>query len=204
MNVHLLLFDGFGEMVSLAPFEVLKRANEVGADFDIKLISANGTLDVGTAYGVKIRADELLLEENRPDLLIVPGGGWNHRAIKGARKEAEKGDIPRYIGRVHLIGTIVAGVCTGGMLLAEAGILKGKKIAMHHLAADELKDYGAEMAGARIVDEGSIITARGVTAGVDLGLWIVERFYGPTVASAVEVRMEYERRGIVIRREGDQ
>jgi len=94
-------------------------------------------------------------------------------------------------------GTIVAGVCTGGMLLAASGILNGRKATMHYLAQNEISEYGAELLRYRIVDQGNIITARGVTSGLDLGLWITERFASPKIAAAVEYRMEYERRGVV-------
>lgn len=65
--------------------------------------------------------------DNRPDLLIVPGGGWNHKAKHGARKQAELGTLTKMIREMHNEGTIVAGVCTGGMLLAASGILNDKK-----------------------------------------------------------------------------
>ena len=135
--------------------------------------------------------------DNRPDLLIVPGGGWNHKAEHGARKQAELGNLTKMIREMHDAGTIVVGVCTGGMLLAAAGILNGRKATMHHLAQNEISEYGAELLRYRIVDQGNIITARGVTSGLDLGLWITERFASTQIAAAVEYRMEYERRGVV-------
>ena len=110
--------------------------------------------------------------ENRPDLLIVPGGGWNHKAEHGARKQAELGTLTKMISEMHNAGTIVAGVCTGGMLLAASGILNGRKATMHYLAQDEMSEYGAELLHYRIADRGDVITARGVTSGVDLGLWM--------------------------------
>ncbi|HDX9696177.1 TPA: DJ-1/PfpI family protein, partial [Bacillus thuringiensis] len=103
----------------------------------------------------------------------------------------------KMIREMHNAGTIVAGVCTGGMLLAVSGILNGKKVTMHHLAQNEMSEYGAELLPYRIVDQGNVITARGVTSGIDLGLWITERFASSQIAAAVEYRMEYERRGIV-------
>lgn len=86
------------------------------------------------------------------------------------------------------------------MLMAASGILRDKKVAMHYLSKDELSKYGADYAGYRIIDEGSVITSRGVTSGIDLALWIIERFAGADIAAAVEHRMEYERRGVVWRK----
>ncbi|UYX49991.1 DJ-1/PfpI family protein [Bacillus thuringiensis] len=197
MKIQIVLFDGFGELVSFAPFEVLRRAIEEGAPFTVEFVSSEPKHEVTTSFGVTVKLHDFLRMDNRPDLLIVPGGGWNHKAERGARKQAEIGTLTKMIREMHNEGTIVAGVCTGGMLLAAAGILDGKKATMHHLAQSEISEYGAELLRYRIVDQGNIITARGVTSGLDLGLWITERFASSKIAAAVEYRMEYERRGVV-------
>ncbi|AXO99171.1 MULTISPECIES: DJ-1/PfpI family protein [Bacillus] len=197
MKIQIILFDGFGELVSFAPFEVLNRAIEEGAPFTVELVSSERKQEVTTSFGVTVKLHDFLRMDNRPDLLIVPGGGWNHKAKHGARKQAEIGTLTKMIREMHNEGTIVAGVCTGGMLLAASGILNDKKATMHHLAQSEMRKYGAELLPYRIVDQGDIITARGVTSGVDLGLWITERFASSKIAAAVEYRMEYERRGVV-------
>ncbi|MFE9077880.1 AraC family transcriptional regulator [Bacillus cereus] len=197
MKIQIVLFDGFGELVSFAPFEVLKRAIDEGAPFTVELVASEPKQEVITSFGVTVKLHDFLRMDNRPDLLIIPGGGWNHKAENGARKEAELGTLTKIIREMHNEGTIVAGVCTGGMLLAASGIVNNKKATMHHLTQSEMSEYGAELLPYRIVDQGNIITARGVTSGVDLGLWITERFASPKIAAAVEYRMEYERRGVV-------
>lgn len=197
MKIQIVLFDGFGELVSFAPFEVLKRAIGEGAPFTVELVSSEQKQEVTTAFGVTVKLHDFLRMDDRPDLLIVPGGGWNHKAKHGARKQAELGTLTEMIKEMHHEGTIVAGVCTGGMLLAASGILNDKKVTMHHLAQNEISEYGAELLHYRIVDQGDIITARGVTLGIDLALWITEKFASPKIAAAVEYRMEYERRGVV-------
>ncbi|PFO72018.1 AraC family transcriptional regulator [Bacillus cereus] len=197
MKIQIVLFDGFGELVSFAPFEVLKRAIDEGAPFTVELVASEPKQEVITSFGVTVKLHDFLRMDNRPDLLIIPGGGWNHKAENGARKEAELGTLTKIIREMHNEGTIVAGVCTGGMLLAASGIVNGKKATTHHLAQSEMSEYGGELLPYRIVDQGNVITARGVTSGVDLGLWITERFASPKIAAAVEYRMEYERRGVV-------
>lgn len=197
MKIQIVLFDGFGELVSFAPFEVLKRAIEEGAPFTVEFVSSEPKQEVTTSFGVTVQLHDFLRMDNRPDLLIVPGGGWNHKAKHGARKQAELGTLTKMIREMHNEGTIVAGVCTGGMLLAASGILNDKKATMHHLAQSEMNKYGAELLPYRIVDQGDMITARGVTSGIDLGLWITEKFASSKIAAAVEYRMEYERRGVV-------
>jgi transcriptional regulator GlxA family with amidase domain len=196
----ILLFDGFDELDALAPYEVLRRAEEAGAPFSTSLVSREGAREVSAFYGTRIQAEAALTLEARPDLLIVPGGGWNHRGENGVRVEVERGELPQLIARLHVAGTTVAGVCTGAMLLAAAGLTKGRPATTHHLAHEELQLMGAEVYDARVVDDGDVITSAGVTSGLDLALWLVERFASPAVARAVERRLEYERRGVVWRR----
>ncbi|MGE1037503.1 DJ-1/PfpI family protein, partial [Bacillus cereus] len=151
MKIQIVLFDGFGELVSFAPFEVLNRAIEEGAPFTVELVSSERKQEVTTSFGVTVKLHDFLRMDNRPDLLIVPGGGWNHKAKHGARKQAEIGTLTKMIREMHNEGTIVAGVCTGGMLLAASGILNDKKATMHHLAQSEMRKYGAELLPYRIV-----------------------------------------------------
>ena len=199
MNIQIVLFDGFDELDAIGPYEVLKRANEFGGNFDVKMVSLNLNLVTGF-YGLTVEVNDFLSEDNCPDILIVPGGAWNHKGEKGARIEAEKGKLPELIAKFYKQGAIIAGVCTGGMLMAVSGITAGRKTTMHHLAKKEMESYGCEVLSARIVDDHDIITARGVTSGIDLALWIIERFVGSEVAYSVEERLEYEKRGTVWRR----
>jgi transcriptional regulator GlxA family with amidase domain len=86
------------------------------------------------------------------------------------------------------------------MLAAAAGLTKGRPAVTHHLALEDLRDAGADVVEARVVDDGDLVTAGGVTSGLDLALWLLERHFGNEVASAVEGRLEHERRGVVWRR----
>lgn len=97
MKIQIVLFDGFGELVSFAPFEVLKRAIEEGAPFTVELVSSEPKQEVTTSFGVTVKLHDFLRMDNRPDLLIVPGGGWNHKAEHGARKESELGTLTKMI-----------------------------------------------------------------------------------------------------------
>ena len=127
----ILLFDGFDELDALAPYEVLRRAEEAGAPFAVSLVSREGAREVTAFYGARIQAEAALTLEARPDILIVPGGGWNHRGKHGVRVEVERGEAPRLIAQLHAAGTIVAGVCTGAMLLAAAGLTKERPATTH-------------------------------------------------------------------------
>ena len=199
MKVEIVLFEGFDELDAIVPFEVLRNAALIdGADIEVKLVTLDGTEEVTAAHGLRVRPDGRLGE--RPDVLIVPGGGWNNHAPQGAWAEFQRGELPAAIARLHQAGAMVAAICTGGMLVAAGGLTKGRPAVTHHLALEELRDTGAEVVEARIVDDGDLVTAGGVTSGLDLGLWLLERYFGARIASAVEGRLEHERRGVVWRR----
>jgi transcriptional regulator GlxA family with amidase domain len=203
VRIDILLFDGFDELDALAPYEVLRRAAEAGADIQTRLVTLEETAEVTAFYGLRLRPDGMLGFDPAPDMLIVPGGGWNHQsaeAPRGARFEAERGAIPAALAQLHASGVILTGVCTGGMLLAAAGLTAGRPATTHHLALDDLRATATTVVEARVVDDGDLVTARGVTSGLDLALWLVERFAGSRIAHRVESRLEYERRGVVWRR----
>jgi transcriptional regulator GlxA family with amidase domain len=129
-----------------------------------------------------------------PDLVLVPGGGWNDGSPQGARAEARRGDIPRALAARHAAGRRVGSVCTGAMLLAEAGILEGRRAITHHSAIEDLRGCGVDVVdGARVVDEGDIITAAGVTSGLDLALHVIEQELGEAAAERAAREIEHTR-----------
>jgi transcriptional regulator GlxA family with amidase domain len=200
MHVQILLYDGFDELDVVAPYEVLQVAAAVGAPGRVELVTLDGAPEVAGAYGLRLRSQARLEPDSRPDLLLVPGGGWLARVTRGVRAEVACGVIPAAVAEGHQAGVTVAAVCTGALLLAAAGLLRGRPAVTHPAAVDELRAGGAEIIEARVVDDGDVVTSGGVTAGLDLALWMVERFAGPQLASAVEKSLQYERRGTVWRR----
>ena len=197
MHFQILIFDGFDELDALAPYEVLHNAKSAGAQ--VELVSVDGAAEITANHGLRFRPAGRLDPQQPPDVVIVPGGGWVGRLPKGTRAEAERGAIPKLLSALYQGGTTVAAVCTGAMLLAAAGMLRGRPAITHHGAIVDLETAGAVIVRARVVDDGRIITSGGVTSGLDLALWLVERHYGPQVAHKVETQMEYERRGTVWR-----
>jgi transcriptional regulator GlxA family with amidase domain len=129
---------------------------------------------------------------------VVPGGSWATRRPKGAWAEAQRGVLPRAIADRHAAGARLATVCTGAMLAATAGLLRGRPATTHHVALDELEAAGADVIrDARVVDDGDIVTSAGVTAGIDMALWLVEQEAGPEAAAAGAERIEHRRDGSV-------
>jgi transcriptional regulator GlxA family with amidase domain len=193
MHVAILLYDGFDELDAIAPFEVFANAADAGADCTVSLRTLDDDLQVTASHGLRVEADGTLdaLDTN-PDLLVVPGGGWNDRSSAGAWTEAERGTIPDRVASLHADGVALAAVCTGGMLLAHAGVLDGRPATTHHSARDDLRATDAAVVDARVVDDGDVVTAGGVTSGLDLAFHLVEREFGSDVASQVSEEMEYQ------------
>lgn len=192
LDTELLAFDGFDELDVVAPLEILKSAG-----FEVRLVTSAPCDIVHGAYGLKVRPDGVLSE--RPALLVVSGGGWVTNAPQGARLEVRRGVLPAEIAKRHAAGSVVAGVCSGVMLLAAAGLLRGRPAVTHHLVLDELREYGADVRpDARVVDDGDVITSGGVTSGIDLALHLVDRELGKDAAAAAAARIEYDVRGAVL------
>jgi len=196
MKVAIALFDGFDDLDAIGPFEVFQHARTFGADVDVGLYTLEPQDVVTSSHGLRIRPDGVLddADGSEPDLVVVPGGGWSARAEEGAWGEAERGVLPDLLKRLHDTGTTVASVCTGGMLLARAGLTEGRPAVTHHDALEDLRESGAEVVEARVVDDGDLLTAGGVTSGIDLALHVVERGFGADVAGRVAAKMEYEPR----------
>jgi transcriptional regulator GlxA family with amidase domain len=199
MRIAVVVFDGFDELDAIGPLEVLRNAAALGApDLSVDLVTLDGAAEVTGSHGLRVRPDGPLHPDGT-DLLVIPGGGWNDRAARGAWAEAERGDLPKAIAAAHRSGTAVATVCTGAMLATAAGLTSGRPAVTHHGALEELRASGARVVEARVVDDGDLVTAGGVTSGIDLALWLVERHFGAELADRVAAEMEHPRHGEVWR-----
>lgn len=192
MDIDVILFDGFDELDAVAPFEVLASARDLGAPISVALAGIDGTGPVTAAHGLRLLPDHAA-GDRRPDLYLVPGGGWNTRGPLGARAEVERGVLPARLAEWHGSGIALATVCTGALIAGSAGLLEGRRATTHHANLDDLAALGAEVVGGRVVDDGDILSAGGVTSGIDLALHLVEREAGRELADAVAADIEYER-----------
>ena len=189
-KIEIVLFAGFDELDALGPFEVLRNAR-----FDTRLVTLDAASSVTASHGARLVPDGVVSGD--ADLVLVPGGGWNDRAPQGARAEVERGVLPRRLADLHAAGIPMASVCTGAMVLAAARITEGRPATTHHGALDDLRESRAIVVEERVVDDGDLLTAGGVTSGLDLALWIVERERGRHLADLVAREMEHERTGRV-------
>jgi transcriptional regulator GlxA family with amidase domain len=187
MTIEILLFDGFDDLDAFGPFEVLAAAG-----LRATLVTAEPAECVTSAGGATIVPHGVVGD---PDLVLVPGGGWNDRSGKGAYHESQRGVIPAFLRERHAAGRRLGSVCTGAMLLAEAGILGGRRATTHHSCHDQLQTYDVDvLTDARFVDAGDVITAAGITAGIDMALYLVEQTLGAEAVTAASAEIEWDRR----------
>ncbi|ELZ50076.1 ThiJ/PfpI domain protein [Halorubrum coriense DSM 10284] len=211
MNVDVLVYDGFDELDGIGPYEVFDYALGFAVEGDgsdgaddaegsgrVRYVTLDDRDRVTASHGTRVGVDGTLPDadaDDAPDLLVVPGGGWSARDEEAsAWAEAQRGDVPDALAAHHAAGTRIASVCTGSMLLAEAGVTDGRRAVTHASAIEELRASGAEVVDARVVDDGDLLSAGGVTSGIDLALYVVEREFGSDVADRVATVIEYERR----------
>ncbi|MEU8377381.1 DJ-1/PfpI family protein [Micromonospora sp. NPDC048894] len=211
MPIQIVLFDGFDPLDVIAPFEVLAAgADAAGSALTVELVSVEGPREVvGGTRGLTLRATARL-DPARPGYVVVPG------ASGPTTGDPDEGvaTIPVLLSRfadsaaVPLRAALdnpdvtVAAVCGGSLALAMAGLIEGRHAVTHHLGMDALDATGVHAVPARVVDDGDLVTSGGVSSGLDLGLHILEREFGPRVAHAVETLFAYERRGTVWRAAG--
>jgi transcriptional regulator GlxA family with amidase domain len=189
MRIEMLVFDGVDEMDVMGPFEVWSSASR-RSDLELALVTVDGPAEVTGMNGLRFTAPQGL---GTPDALFVPGGGWMNRAERGAWAEARRGVLPARIAELAPQLDWIASVCTGSMLLAEAGLVKGRAATTNRGAWAEFEAFGAILKKNRVVDDGTLITAGGITAGIDLALHLVDREISAEVGDAVAAAMEYTR-----------
>lgn len=210
---QIVLFDGFDPLDVIGPYEVLWAGGAAtGGELKVELVSAEGPREVvGGSGGLVLRATAHL-DPDRGDLIIVPGA---EGPISVPDEECAIDTIPILLARTIETAlpslmrraldnpkVTVATVCGGSLALAMAGLLEGRHAVTHHLGMDLLGATGAIPIQARVVDDGDLISAGGVTSGLDLGLYLLDRMLGPRIAHAVEELFEYERRGTPWRNTG--
>jgi transcriptional regulator GlxA family with amidase domain len=190
MDVAILLYEGFDELDAVGPYEVFQTAADFGGDVSASLRTLVPSESVAASHGLTVEPDDVLL--GTPDLVLVPGGGWNDREEDGAWAEVQDGTLPERLATLHESGARIATVCTGALIAAEAGLLDGRPATTHHTAREDLAECGVDVQADRVVDDGDVLTAAGVTSGLDLALHVVAEECGSEIADRVAQEIEYE------------
>ncbi len=190
MNIDIILFDGHDELDVLGPFEVFKMAEAAGADLHVRRVTRTSQSTVTASHGTRYEPDGTY--RSGADVVVVPGGGWIDRN-RGVWQETQEGGWGPLLQQAANGGAVMASVCTGAMLLAHAGIIAARPATTHHLAWDDLAATGARVVKSRVVDDGDLVTSGGVTCGIDMALWLVEREFGRRLADGIAEGLEYDR-----------
>lgn len=181
MNTAILLYDGFTALDAIGPYEVLSRLPGGSVTF----VAAQAG-PVRTDNGMlTVHAERALAEVRAPEIVLVPGGPGEVAARAG-------GPALDWLRAAHETSTWTTSVCTGSLILAAAGLLDGKRATGHWLAMDKLGELGAQPVSERFVIEGKIVTAAGVSAGIDMALALVAQIAGEQVAQAIQLGIEYD------------
>jgi transcriptional regulator GlxA family with amidase domain len=181
MKIALLLYDGMASLDAIGPYEVMR--NVPGWEVLTVATEKGEVRDERGTLGLV--ADHSFAEVTAPDLLLVPGGRGNRPLMRDEK-------LLDWLREVDGATKWTTSVCTGSLLLGAAGLLEGKRATTNWLQLDLLRELGAEAVGGRFVEDGKVLTAAGVTAGIDMALHLVAREVGPEVAQAIQLGIEYD------------
>ncbi len=183
MKTAFVIFDGMTVMDFIGIYDPLTRLKsmKIMPEFEWNVCALRA--EVADDKGLRILPDSVGKSLSGYDLIVAPGG-------MGTRSLQHDQTFVDWLKGAEG-AKLKASVCTGALLLGAAGFLKGRRATTHPGALEELKPYCARVVTERIVDEGNVVTAGGVTAGIDLGLHLVERFAGAEARARVAKQMDY-------------
>ncbi|MEU5211493.1 DJ-1/PfpI family protein [Streptomyces sp. NPDC020742] len=183
----LLTFDGAEELDFTGPWEVFTASSMLRDHADTAVLIAERPGAVRCNKGMRVLPDHTLDDHPPLDVLLVPGGN-------GTRREVSNPVLIDWIRKTAASVAWTTSVCTGALLLHEAGSARGRRVATHHEFEDALRARGdiTVVGDARFVVDGNLITSQGVSAGIDMALWLIGRLHGREHARAVRRYVQYE------------
>jgi putative intracellular protease/amidase len=181
MRIAILIFDGLTALDAIGPYEVLSRLPGV----ELHFVAIERGVKRSDTGALGLSADRALYELSDPDLLLVPGGAGNRALL-------DDDEVLEWVRGVHESSTWTTSVCTGALVLGAAGILDGKRATTHWAYFDHLRALGATVVSERVVEDGKVMTAAGVSAGIDMALTLAARLAGEEVAQAIQLGIEYD------------
>lgn len=184
-TIGILLFDEVEELDFVGPWEVLTTTAKItGQGRVVTIAERPGPLRC--AKGLRVLPDHGFADAPPLDVVLVPGG-------QGTRREVHNPAVIEWLRKVGPDCRWVTSVCTGALLLHEAGLAKGRRVTTHWAFVDTLRERGdvTVLEGVRFVRDGNLITAAGVSAGIDMALWLAGQLHSPEVARKVQRYIEY-------------
>ncbi len=195
LRVRIVMFDGVEEQDFIAPQEVFSLAGWYSSTkIDTGYMVLGRPRVITAAFGTRVTVDRGWRPEEA-DLIVVPGGG--RPGEPGIWAEINSGALPKALAAARRPGLTITSLCTGAIILAAAGLVTGRPCTTHTVAKKELAARGGVVKSARVVDDGDLVTAAGITSGLDLALHLVARELNADVAVQVEEALEYQARGTV-------
>lgn len=180
MQIVFLFYEGMTALDAVGPHEILSRFP--GAK--LQRVAKNAG-PISTDSGLVLRAESAMSDVSSADILVVPGAG-NATSMRGDLETLE------WVRFMHMTSTWTTSVCTGSLILGAAGVLKGLKATSHWAALDRLPMWGAKPVDARVVEDGKVITAAGVSSGIDMALMLAAKVVSPQFAQAIQLGIEYD------------
>lgn len=197
LRVDIVMFDGVEELDCIAPYEVFSAAAMHSDDgVEVRYVTTGQPRLIRAAYGTGIQVNHRWAPAEA-DVIVVPGGGYTRRDGAGVWAEIDSGVLPQALATAPRDGLTISSMCTGAVLLSAAGLTKGRPCTTHNGAKEYLEEQGGLVKNARVVDDGDLVTAGGITSGLELGLWLVKRELDSDAAIGVENMLEYQARGTV-------
>jgi putative intracellular protease/amidase len=181
MNVAILLYDNFTALDAIGPYEVFRLLP--GAD--VRFVAVAAGIQRSDARSLGVLAEHDLRSVTRADILVVPGGPGQEVAERDPT-------ILAWVREIHENSQWTTSVCTGSLILGAAGVLKGLRATSHWMFLDRLHEFGAEPTLERVVEQGKVITAAGVSSGIDMALRLAARVAGDDVARGIQLALEYD------------
>jgi transcriptional regulator GlxA family with amidase domain len=181
VNIAIPIFDRLTALDAVGPYEVLSRIPGATVHF---IAAEPGPKRTETRM-LALVADESLDDLPEPEVIVFPGG-------YGTRELMDDANIIAWLKHAHEHSEYTTSVCTGSLVLGAAGILDGLEATTHWMALDRLAELGAKPVSRRVVEQGKVITAAGVSSGIDMALTLVHRMHGPELAQAIQLGIEYD------------
>ena len=186
-TIGILLFDDVEELDFVGPWEVFSATTQHLFPDDQVVTIAQELRPIRCAKGLRVLPDFDFANAPPLDVVLVPGG-------QGTRREVSNQTLIEWVRKIGQNCQWVTSVCTGALLLHEAGFTKGRRVTTHWAFIETLRQRGdvTVLENRRYVRDGNVVTAAGVSAGIDMALWLVGQIYGVDVARKVQRGIEYD------------
>ena len=181
MQIAILIFDKLTVLDAIGPYEVLRSV----PGWEVRFVAPEAGQVRADSGALGLIADHSIDEVTEADMVLVPGGEGNRPLLDDDR-------VLGWLREIDRTTRWTTSVCTGSLVLGAAGLLEGKRATSHWLFTEQLRDYGAEPSPERVVEDGKVITAAGVSSGIDMALHLVNREMGPEAAQAIQLAIEYD------------